>query len=180
MDKAKIAEGLSLLVETKAFAQRVRQINQIVDEWEQAPLVFAGTLEPLNALVDVGLTNRPALVKLITLAASKRRSVPLTKRVDYQRELMREKRERVYRAIKLEELVRGVPLRGEQRKVYMRDVQTKWMKDRNAFIAAKGDLSWKDRNEAAGEFWRQLDAQLAKDLEEAQHLSDKPPMKPRR
>ena len=180
MDKAKIAEGLSLLVGTKSFAQRVRQINEIVDGWEDTPLVFAGVLEPLNSLVDVGLANREAMDKLIDLAKAKRAQVPTSKRVDYQRALMKEKRDRLFRAIELEELVRGATIRGEARRKYMLDIQSMWMKERNAFIAAKGELNWKQRNESAGEFWQQVDAKLASDLAEAKSLLDRPPMKHKR
>lgn len=180
MDKAKIAQGLSLLVNAKSFVQRVRQINEIVDGWEDTPLLFGGTLEPLNALVDVGLSNREAMTKLIDLAQSKRQQVPVAKRVDYQRHLMREKRERLYKAVELEELVRGASLKGDARKKYMFALQAKWMHERNEFIATKGDLSWKERNEAANLFWRQLDTKLEHDLAEARVVLDKPPLKRKR
>ena len=180
MDKAKIAKGLSLLVQTNEFVQRVRQINDIVDGWEDTPLLFGGALEPLNALVDVGLVNREALNKLVQLAQTKRQAVPVAKRIDYQRELMREKRERLYRAVELEELVRGSALKGEARMKYMAGVQAKWMQERNAFIAAKGNLSWKQRNEAASEFWQRVDQRLSHDLEEAKRVLDRPPVKRKR
>lgn len=180
MDKARIAEGLTVLVTGKEFTKRVRQIKEIVADWQDTPLLFGGALEPLNALVDVGLTKPEALDRLIELAVAKRRQVPVAKRIDYQRDLMREKRERLYRALKLEELVRGSPVSGAARKKYMLDTQAKWMAERNAFIKAKGNLSWKQRNDAANEFWLLVDARLEHDLKEAQAVLDRPPVKRKR
>lgn len=180
MDKARIAEGLSLLVNTKEYTKRVKQITDIIDAWEDTPMLFGGALEPLNALIDVGLLNREALDKLLALAQAKRRTVPQAKRVDYQRSLMRDKRERLYKAVELEELVRGAPLKGATKTKYMRDTQGRWMAERNAYIAAKGNLSWKERNQAANEFWANVDAQLAKDLAEAKRVLEHPPVKRKR
>lgn len=180
MDKARIAAGLSLLVTSKEFTKRVKQIRDIVADWQGTPLLFGGALEPLNALVDVGLTKPEAFDKLVELAVAKRRQVPAAKRIDYQRDLMREKRERLYKAVKLEELVRGSPVSGQARSKYMRTTQNKWMAERNAFIKAKGNLSWKERNEAANEFWRTVDERLERDLLEAQRVLDRPPVKRKR
>lgn len=177
MDKARLAAALSLLINSKSFLQKVRKIEEIIADWNETPLLFGGALEPLNALVDVGLTNRAALDKLVKLAESKRRAIPEAKRVDYQRNLMREKRERLYKAVKLEELVRGTPLKGAAKTKYMNETQARWMKERAAFIAQKGDLTWKQRNDAANEFWAHVDAQLEHDLVEAKQVLDKPPMK---
>lgn len=180
MDKQRIAAALSILIGAKHFMQRVRQLEELIENWSESPLLFGGALEPLNSLIDVGLADRVAFGKLIALAQAKRREVPAAKKVDYQRELMREKRERVDRAIRLEELVRGAPLRGEIRAWYKKDLQQRWMRERNEFIAKKGNLSWKQRNEAAGEYWAKVDAQLLRDLAEAQAVLDRPPVKRKR
>lgn len=180
MDKARIAAALSMLVESKEFTKRVKQIRDIVADWQQTPLLFGGSLEPLNALIDVGVVKPEAFDKLIDLAVAKRRQVPTAKRIDYQRALMQEKRERLYKAVRLEELVRGAPVKGEARRKYMATMQTKWMVERNAFIKSKGNLSWKQRNEAANEFWRQVDVRLEKDLAEARAVLERPPVKRKR
>lgn len=180
MDKARIAEGLTLLVNTKEFSKRVKQVVDIVEDWQDTPLLFGGALEPLNALIDVGLANRAALDKLVELAAKKRRTVPEARRMDYQRKLMRDKRERLYKAVELEELVRGSNLRGDSKAKYMRDVQARWLKERQAYVASKGSLSWKQRNDAAGEFWRKVDERLERDLAEAKQVLDRPPVKRKR
>jgi len=180
MDKTKIAAGLSLLISSTAFVRRVAQIKDIVVNWDDTPMLFGGALEPLNALVDVGLTNPEVLDKLVALAQQKRRAVPQSKRVDYQRELMREKRERLTKAIQLEELVRGNPLTADKRDQYKRVTQTAWMRERNEFIASKGNLTWKERNEAANEYWRRVDDKLEKDLAEAKAVLDRPPAKRKR
>lgn len=176
MDKARIAAGLSVLVTCKEFTKRIKQIKDIATDWQDTPLLFGGPLEPLNALVDVGVTKPEALDKLIDLATAKRRQVPVAKRVDYQRDLMRAKRERLYKALKLEELVRGSPVSGTARQKYMLDTQKKWVAERKEFISKKGSLSWKERNEAANEFWRKVDERLDHDLAEAQAVLDRPPV----
>lgn len=180
MDKARIAAGLSLLVNARDYTKRVRQIAAVIEDWDDTPMLFGGALEPLNALIDVGLADRQALERLLDLAQRKRSGIPQARRVDYQRGLMREKRDRLYRAVELEELVRGSPLKGEARAKYMRETQGRWMAERNAFIAAKGNLSWKERNVAANEYWQQVDAQLARDLGEAKRVLEHKPMKRKR
>ena len=180
MDKSRVARGLSLLVNTKEYTKRLRQLREVIDGWNDTPMLFGGELEPLNALIDVGLTSPPALERLLELAESKRKQVPEAKRVDYQRELMRGKRERLYRAVELEELVRGTPLKGAAKMKYMRETQARWMAERQAHIKSKGTLSWKERNQVANQFWESVDAQLARDLAEAKQILDRPPMKRRR
>lgn len=180
MDKTRIAAGLSLLVNAKDFTKRCRQIVGIIEDWNDTPMLFGGALEPLNSLIDVGLANREALERLFALASSKRKELPEAKRVDYQRELMREKRERLYRAVELEELMRGTPLKGAARAKYMKETQARWMAERVKFVAAKGELSWKERNEAANAYWHQVDTQLEHDLAEARRVLDRPPMKRQR
>lgn len=66
--------------------------------------------------------------------------------------------------------MRGTALRGAARAEYMRD----------AHIAAKGDLTWKERNAAANEYWAQVDAQLVRDLDEAKRVLSHKPMKRKR
>lgn len=180
MDKTRVVEGLKLLINAKDYNHRVKQIGDIIADWENTPMLFAGALEPLNALIDVGLASRDALDRVLELAASKRREIPAAKRVDYQRELMRAKRERLYRAVELEELVRGSKLKGDAKKKYMHDTHATWMSERNRFIANKGNLSWKERNAAANEYWRQVDERLENDLSEARAVLDHKPVRRRR
>lgn len=180
MDKEKVAQGLTILINSQHYARRVRQVLDLVENWEETPMLFAGALSPLNVLVDVGLASKEALNRLLELAESKRRAAPTTKRVDYQRSLMREKRERLAKAVQLEELVRGSPLEGDARERYKLATQSRWMKERNEYIAKKGDLSWKERNTAANEFWAKLDVRLEHELEEAKKVLDHPPVKRKR
>ncbi len=180
MDKARIASALSLLVQTKSFASATKRILLVIEEWPEWPMLFGGAQEPYNALVEVGLANREALDRLFGLAYSKRRLVPQAKRADYQRQLMAERRERIALAIQLEELVRGIKMNLAQREKYKKDVQARWMHERNQYIAKKGSLTWKERNQAANEFWATVDAQLSKDLEEARKVLDRPPVKRKR
>lgn len=169
-----------MLVNSKEFMHRVRQLKEVIANWDRTPMLFGGKLEPLNALIDVGLLKPKALDDLIALAERKRKEVPASKRIDYQRQLMREKRERLQKAVRLEELVRGVPLRGGARTKYMHDVQVRWMNQRADYIRSQGELTWKARNEAAARFWMQVDERLEHDLAEATAVLGRPPMKRKR
>lgn len=170
MDKQQVADAVNLLIAEDQYAKRLKQIVDIVEDWDDSPRVFAAKLAPLNALVDIGLDEMANLQELLTLVESRRKLVPLMKKVDYQRNLMREKRNRLTNMVKLEEMVRGKPMALQAREKYKRDVNAKWMKEKAAYLASKGDITWKAKNEATREFWEKIDAQLAKDLAEAERV----------
>lgn len=180
MDKQQIADAVNLLIAEDHYTKRLKQITEIVEDWDDSPRVFAAKLSPLNALVDIGLDDMANLQELFTLVESRRKLVPLMKKVDYQRNLMREKRERLARVLKLEEMVRGKPLTPAEKDRYKMDTNARWSKDKAAYIASKGELSWKARNEATREYWAKIDAQLTKDLAEAERVLAHGPVKRRR
>lgn len=179
-NKQQIAEAVNLLIAEDHYTKRIKQILEIVEDWDDSPRVFADRLASLNALVDIGLDDMANLQELFTLVENRRKLVPLMKKVDYQRNLMREKRERLAKAVKLEELVRGKTLTQLERERYKKSMNGKWTKEKTAYIAAKGELSWKARNEVTREFWEKIDAQLTKDLAEAERVLDRAPVKRKR
>lgn len=159
MNTARIVEAVNLLILTQNYARLTGEIRQIAENWDNHPMAYSGQLAPLNALIDVALTNTDAFDRLLTLAEERRRKIPQLKRTDYQRVLMRERRDRLAKALRLHETKRG-KLRPEERRSFAAEVQSRWRAEREAYIEAKGDLTWKDRNAAAQEFWERIDRNL--------------------
>lgn len=180
MDKQDIADAVNFLIAEDSYGKRLKQIEDIIENWDDSPRVFAGKLSALNALVDIGLDDRANLSELLALVESRRKLVPLMKKVDYQRHLMREKRDRLMKAVKLEELVRGKALATKERDAYKLNVSKRWVKEKDKFIKEKGQLSWKERNEATRQFWAGVDAQLDRDLAEAEKVLLHEPVKRKR
>lgn len=165
--RKRIVEAMNLLITSPKYATLINEITSIIERWDTHPMAYSGKLSCLNALVDVGLQSRDAFEKLIKLIEDKRRLIPEAKRVDYQRELMRDRRARLAKALELHEAKSG-PLVGAARKKAATDIQGRWKVARDRFIADKGNLSWKQRNDAAQEFWEGIDRQLNANLAAAQ------------
>lgn len=170
IDKRKIVQAMNHLIVAPNYAKLINEMTQIIERWETHPMVYGGKLEMLNALIDVGLENRDAFEKLLKLIEDKRRLVPQTKRTDYQRQLMRERRARVAKALELAELTSG-KLTTTQRKEREAALTDRWRQARQEFIDAKGELSWAERNAASNEFWDMIDRQLDANLRKARRKS---------
>lgn len=170
VDRQKLTEAVNHLVIAPNYSRLINEITQIIERWDEHPMAYTGKLDMLNALLDVGLTNRDAFEKLLKLVEEKRKLVPQTKRADYQRNLMRQRRARVAKAIELAELT-GKPMDATQRKEHEKALLARWSKARKDFVAAKGKLDWKGRNEASGQFWEMIDRQLDQNLKAARRKS---------
>lgn len=164
--KAQVRDAVQLLVDAPNYARIINEMTQIIENWEAHPMAYSGRLMPLNALLEVGLANRNAFEALIQLAEKKRRLVPKLKRVDYQRDLMRERRAREKRALELAELTRG-PMAREQVSQYLRETRERWNEAKRQHVQAKGKLDWSGRNEATREFWEMIDTQLDRNIQDA-------------
>lgn len=163
VDKAKILAAVSYLIAAPNYAKLINEMTQIIERWDTHPMAYGGKLEMLNALIDVGLENRDAFEKLLRLVESKRKLVPQTKRTDYQRQLMRERRARIAKALELAEMTTG-KMSTADRKAREKALQERWRAARDKFIADKGELRWAERNEASNEFWSMIDRQLDTNL----------------
>lgn len=166
MERQRVVEAVNQLIDAPNYAGLLNEMTRIIETWDMHPMVYGGSLRPLNALIDVGLQNRDAFEKLVKLIEERRRMLPKVKRVDYQRELMRERRARQSKALELYELQHGT-LRGAARIQYIEGLNDRWRRARAQFIKAKGDLDWRGRNEAANEFWATVDRQLDENLRDA-------------
>lgn len=164
----RLVEAINYLIEAPQYVALSGELRRIIETWDTHPMVYGGRLSILNAVVDVGLNSAEAFDKLMRLVERKRALRPAVKRTTYQRDLMRDRRSRMRKAIMLHELQYG-PLRGEARTSKMKSIQDRWAKSRHEFLADKGVISWKDRNAAAQEFWDGIDRRLDINLQEARH-----------
>lgn len=164
--KQRVVEAVNHMIAAPNYSKLLGEINGIIANWDSHPMTYGGHLSCLNALIDVGLANRTAFDKLVDLIEQKRRLIPEAKRVDYQRTLMQERRSRLAKALVLHEAKAG-KLTGPARKKAMTEIQARWKVARDQSIAAKGELSWKERNEAAQEFWEMIDRQLDENVSDA-------------
>ena len=164
MDKQMVVDAINYLIKSDNYVRLSKLILEIIDNWEHQPMVFADRLTILNSLINIGLDNRAALDRLLTLAEEKRRVVPKLKRADYQRNLMRERRIRLQKVIALEEAKRGRPLTPAERERYTTQATAMWTKEKDKFLKAKGELSWFERNDAIEEFWKMIDFKLDTNL----------------
>lgn len=166
MASPRVVEAVNHLIEAANYTTLINEMTRIIETWDTHPMVYGGQLTCLNAMIDVGLQNRDAFERLVKLIEEKRKLHPRVKRGDYQRDLMRDRRARMAKALELHELQFG-PLRGAARMQEMQNIQGRWGKARAKFLATKGEMSWHQRNEAVQEFWASIDRNLDKNLADA-------------
>lgn len=125
---------------------------------------FVGALSSLNSLVDYGrLNGEDALKSLWVLADRKHvQAYPGASKNPYQAAYMAQRRERLAKAIKLYQSLKGVVLRGAQREEFRRAVQAAWMMERDMLVADRPPSD--ERNELVQAFWQDIDDQLDKAL----------------
>jgi len=160
VSKKDVAEAVNFLILASNYTKLINEITRIIERFDTHPIGFRGKLDCLNALIDVGLADRAAFERLVRLMEARRKLIPDSKRADYQRDMMRERRARMAKALELHELTHHLTLTGAARRMKEREIQTRWRKARDQFIGERGELSWGERNDAAGEFWAKIDAQL--------------------
>lgn len=174
MDKAAVKTAVEYLIETKRYVEQKKYVLETISNWPKRQIRFAGEDAPMNALVELGLESAEALTNVFGLVERKRRTVPNSKKMDYQRDYMRQRRQRIVKAIKLEEIVRGARMTDAERTAYSSATLAEWTKQREAVIAKHPEASWKERNQIAGQFWETVDKQLDHDLAEAKKVLDAP------
>lgn len=168
MDRQQIVDAVNYLIQSDNYTRLINEITEIIEKWATHPMAYDGNLKCLNAMIDVGLESRDAFENLVQLIERKRRLIPVIKRVDYQRDLMRERRARFAKALELHELRSGKKFRNAvEKKLITDELRKKWAEERAGFISDLGKVSWKERNAASGEFWERLDLQLDESLRDA-------------
>jgi hypothetical protein len=166
----RVVDAVNWLIEAPNYASLINEMTRIIEHWDTHPMYYGGHLSQLNAMLDVGVQSRTAFEALVRLIEEKRAIHPKVQRVDYQRNLMRDRRARMAKALELHEARYG-RLRGEARMAEMAAIQQRWAKAKARFLAQKGPLGWKERNEATQEFWDQVDKQLDQNLKNTPRLA---------
>lgn len=166
MSNKRVVEAVNFLIEAPNYSALIQEMTRIIERWDTHPMAYGGHLACLNAILDVGLHNREAFEKLVALIEEKRRAHPKMRRTDYQRDLMRDRRARLAKALALHE-ARSGPLRGAARVAEAKAIQDRWNAAKKEFLASRGKLGWFERNEATAEFWKKIDAQLDANLQTA-------------
>jgi hypothetical protein len=159
-EKERVLQAVNYLVESDDYSRLIKELTETIERFDKRPMVYAGKLELLNILIDIGVANRAAFERLVTLIEDKRKLIPQVRRVDYQRELMAQRRARVAKAIELHELTKGRKVTLDERTKFTKDIQARWAKERDDYILARGNLDWHGRNEATREFWLKVDTTL--------------------
>jgi hypothetical protein len=165
--KADIIDAANFLIQADNCTTLVNEITKIIARWDEHPMAYAGDLKCLNALVEVGLESQEAFEKVIAIVERRRRLLPAMKRVDYQRDLMRDRRARIAKALDLYQRSTGKTVTATTRPTIVAGIQARWKTAKARLIKAKGDLTWKERNDAAGEIWEMIDKQLDDNLQAA-------------
>lgn len=166
MASQRVVEAVNHLIEAPNYASLINEMTKIIETWDTHPMVYGGKLTCLNALIDIGLQDRAAFERVIQLVEDKRKLLPKLRRVDYQRELMRERRGRIAKALELHEMLHG-PLRGAARMAKMQEIQQRWAEAKDKFMEPKGKLNFDQKNAATREFWATIDRNLDKNLADA-------------
>ena len=170
MDKRNITAALNYLIAAPNYSKLVSEMTGIIERWDVQPMAYGGQFALLNSLLDVGLESRDAFEQLLKLAERKRKLAPQTKRTDYQRDLMRDRRARMAKALELSELTSG-PLAASDRAERSSQLQTRWAEARQKFLDDKAPQPWALRNIASREFWEQLDETLNTNLRTARRIN---------
>lgn len=161
--KEDVVAAVNYLIHAKDCTARVNEITEIVDRWDERPMIYAGHLMQLNSLIDIGVEDRDALNKLIQLVGERRKLIPAMRRVDYQRDLMRERRARISKAVELQEMLYG-KMDKKTRTRFEKDITSRWGVALKDYLKKKGKLTWEQRNEARREFWKTIDRNLDQNI----------------
>lgn len=162
----RLTEAANFLIASPDYAKLANEMTTIIERWHSHPMVYGQKLDVLNSVVDLGLANRDAFEALLKFVQKKRAQLPQAKRQDYQRELMRQRRGRLAKAVALREAEYG-PMTAHRKKEYTKEVQARWAREREEFLKARGKLTWEQRNDAIAAFWQGIDNRLDVNLRHA-------------
>jgi hypothetical protein len=174
MDKSAIKVAVEALIKTKRYIEQKKYVLDTVESWSKRQIRFVGDDEPLNAMVDLGLESREALANVFALIERKRRAIPTAKKMDYQRDYMRQRRHRLMSAIKIEQIITGKKMTAEEKAAFSAALLADWTKQREAELAKYPEADWKERNVIVGHFWEAIDNRLNAELAKANSVLDTP------
>jgi len=158
-----MTEAVNHLIAAPDYSARVQEMTRFIEN-PKGRVYYTGPVSCLNVLLDLGTTNRDAFERILKLVEEKRMEEPATAKRDYQRNIMRDRRRRLAKAMLLHE-ARSGPLRGDARADEMVAIRGRWAKAKTEYLIKSGADSSAERLEAIREFWamvdRQLDANIA-------------------
>jgi hypothetical protein len=154
-----VVEAVNLLIEAPDYSARAQEMTRTLER-PGLRVAYEGDLACLNALVDLGETDRNAFERLLQLIEAKRKENPKSAKRDYQRDIMRDRRKRMAKAILLHE-ARSGPLRGADRTTEMAAIRARWTRAKAQFIVDRqSSSSTNERLQATRDFWEMVDRQL--------------------
>lgn len=154
----RVTEAVNYLIEAADYSARAQEMTRSIENPRQR-VDYTGSLAPLNALLDIGASNRDAFERLLKLVEDKRMENPTVSKRDYQRNIMRDRRKRMAKAILLHEARQG-PLRGEARVKEMASIRARWSKAKTEYLVTRETSSGAERLDATRDFWAMVDRQL--------------------
>lgn len=167
-DVKRVQEATAYLITAPRHKRLVSEIRKAIEDHDNDPRAFTGTMEPLNALVELGLESPNGLERVFDLIQTKRQLALQLKRNDYQKEFMAANRQRRYKAAELQVLTRGTPFpTAQDRNRHMNETHRRWMRALDEHLAKLGPLAWWERVEAKRAFWAEVDAKLEENLADA-------------
>ena len=161
-DLARARAAVQFLVDTSYGPQHITKIKAYVAKTRGLP--FKEDQECLNELIEIGRQNPDALEALLAIVASKR-----SDKGAYQREFMAAKRKRDAKALKLKALLSGKKLDNSEKVAALSAQYGFWNAERDAYLAAQGELEWAARNAAIRTFWDTKEAELDELLGKAEN-----------
>ena len=153
-----IVEAVNLLIDADDYSARVQELTRSLETPKEA-VSYTGSMACLNALLAIGKDDRNAFERVVRLIEAKRKENPKMAKRDYQRDIMRDRRKRMAKAILLHE-ARSGPLRGAARAAEMASIRTRWTRAKAEFIVDREASSAQERREATAAFWAMVDRQL--------------------
>lgn len=115
----------------------------------------------LMSLYALGIEDREAFEAVLGEVEEARKDNPSTRKTDYQRELMRERRARLAKALELAETTSG-PMNAAAKRAREQALLETWARAKDEFI--KGS---EDRRAASRQFWTLIDLRLDQNLTNA-------------
>jgi hypothetical protein len=155
-----LKDAIAYLITSDAARAEISALLKIVDEFAEQPKKFDGHLAVLNPLITIGVADKISLDKMLAFVASVRASPAGDARKAYQRDLMADRRRRMYKAIDLHELTSGRRLRGDERKQYGRDAHERWMKALDAELEENRGEDYFTKMLVRKQFWERIEKQL--------------------
>jgi len=170
-----LAAAANYLVRSSRCTRLVNEMNQFIKAWDEAPKLYAGDLQLLNPLIELGVSHKDKFDALLEKVYAARQVQADTRRTDYQKELMRRIRTRESSAVSLAEWLRGRRFTPPERAEFAAQQKAQWETDKRAFVERNAKDSTETRS-AVQTFWHMVDMQLKEDLLHAQQTN--PPPRP--